>query len=137
PLSLSGISLTGAAAADYQIVADSGGATLAPGASRTLTLRFTPTALGGRSAALTIKDNAAGGTQTVNLAGSGILPAPGTKGLVLPSTAELVATVDGVPASGPKLIVSVGQIVTLKLLLKYKNGAVADVTTDPGSRYGA
>src|SRR5205823_8628600 len=49
----------------------------------------------------------------------------------------LVAAVDGVPASGPKVIVSVGQTVSLKLLLKYKNGAVAEVTTDRTTRFSA
>jgi hypothetical protein len=100
-------------------------------------VRFTPLGLGGRAASLTITDNAAGGTQTVGLTGAGVLPVVGTKGLILPSSAELIATVDGVPASGNKVIVSVGQVVTLKLRLKFKDGAVADVTADPGSQYGA
>jgi hypothetical protein len=138
PLTISSISLGGASASDYQLVGDSGAASLAPGASRTLTLRFTPLALGGRGAALTIKDNAPGGTQTVALTGSGVLPSAGVKGLVLPTSAELViAAVDGVPATGKSVIVSVGQTVTLKLRLKFKNGAVAEVTADRATQFVA
>jgi hypothetical protein len=137
-LTITSISLTGANAGDYQIVSDSGPTSLAPGASRTLTLRFTPLALGSRAASLAIQDNAGGGTQTVGLTGAGVLPVVGTKGLILPISAELIATVDGVAApSGKPVIVAVGQTVTLKLRVKFKDGAVADVTTDPISQYAA
>ena len=82
-LTITSISLTGANAGDYQIVADSGPASLAPGASRTLTVRFTPLALG-MLRAWQSEDNAGGGTQTVGLTGAGVLPVVGTKGLILP-----------------------------------------------------
>jgi hypothetical protein len=50
---------------------DSCGASIAAGASCTLTVIFVPTALGHRTGTLTITDNASGGTQTVSLEGVG------------------------------------------------------------------
>jgi hypothetical protein len=49
---------------------------VAPGASCTINVTFTPTASGARSGALTITDNAiSGGTQTVSLSGTCLAPA--------------------------------------------------------------
>jgi hypothetical protein len=84
PLVIGRLALAGANPGDYQIVQDSGGSPLAPGASRALTLRFTPQALGSRAARLTITDNAAGGQQTIGLSGSGSLPVAGHRGLSCP-----------------------------------------------------
>src|SRR5205807_9390525 len=92
-------------AGDYRITADSGGATLPPGGSRTLTLRFTPLALGSRRAALTITDNIAGGPQTVTLDGTGILPTSGSQGqAAIPTAVSLVIdSVDGSPVANQNL----------------------------------
>jgi hypothetical protein len=66
PLLLNGFSTQG----DFT-ESDSCGATIAAGASCTLTVKFVPTALGHRTGTLTISDNAGGGTQLVSLEGDG------------------------------------------------------------------
>jgi hypothetical protein len=55
------------------------GTTLAPGASCQVAVRFTPTAVGSRTGALTITDDAAGSPHTVSLVGTG-QAAPATGG---------------------------------------------------------
>jgi sugar lactone lactonase YvrE len=50
---------------------DNCGATVAAGATCTLTVKFVPTALGHRTGTLTITDNAGGGSQSVSLEGDG------------------------------------------------------------------
>src|SRR5205823_2880955 len=76
PLTILGFGVGGANAGDFSLTGDSGGSTLAPGASRTISLQFTPHAVGNRTASLTIYDNAPGGPHTVALEGSGAVPAP-------------------------------------------------------------
>lgn len=73
PLSITALSLSGAAAADYTIGGGScaAGASLAAGASCTVQVGFKPSAAGARSAALVIAHNATGGSSTVALSGSG------------------------------------------------------------------
>nr|WP_255604260.1 choice-of-anchor D domain-containing protein [Oscillochloris sp. ZM17-4] len=51
------------------------GATLAAGASCTISVTFTPTTTGSRSSALTITNDATGSPQSVTLGGTGIAPA--------------------------------------------------------------
>jgi phospholipase C len=70
---ISGIAITGANSGDYTKTATCSGA-LAIGASCTINVIFTPAALGTRTAAVTITDNAAGGSQSVALTGTGIAP---------------------------------------------------------------
>ena len=76
PLTISRIELAGTHAADFAVTG-SGGDTLAPNASRTLTLRFTPSATGSRSASLKITDNAPGSPHTIALTGAGIVATGG------------------------------------------------------------
>jgi Abnormal spindle-like microcephaly-assoc'd, ASPM-SPD-2-Hydin/Bacterial Ig-like domain (group 1) len=66
PLVLSGFTTQG----DFS-EADNCGASVAVGATCTLTVKFVPTALGHRTGTLTTTDNAGGGSQTVSLAGDG------------------------------------------------------------------
>ena len=56
---------------DFAISAKTCGATVAVGASCTVSVKFTPTAIGTRSGALTFTDNASPTTQTVTLTGTG------------------------------------------------------------------
>jgi FtsP/CotA-like multicopper oxidase with cupredoxin domain len=51
-----------------------GGAGLAAGANCTISVRFSPTGTGARTATLSISDNAAGSPQTVTLTGTGTAP---------------------------------------------------------------
>jgi outer membrane protein assembly factor BamB len=75
PLVIGSIALTGSHAADFQLSGGSVG-TIAEGFSRTLSLVFTPTALGPRTATLVIQDNAPGSPRTVTFTGTGTTPLP-------------------------------------------------------------
>src|SRR5207247_250392 len=77
PLVISSITLSGTNKSNFAFTAGNSSATLAPNASQTVTLTFTPSATGSRSATVSIADDAAGSPQTVTLAGTGTLaPVP-------------------------------------------------------------
>src|SRR3989441_899360 len=79
PLNLTSITITGAQAADFAFAAGNtcptGAGSVAPGASCTISISFTPAAIGARTATVTITDDAPGSPQSVSLAGTGIVPA--------------------------------------------------------------
>ncbi len=70
-LNLTGETLAGTAAADYAITANTCGSSLAPGASCSVSLTFTPSTSGTRSAVLTFTDAAQNSPQNVSLTGTG------------------------------------------------------------------
>jgi len=70
-LTISGIAITGTNASDFSQT-HTCGTSLAVGASCTISIKFKPSATGGRSAALGVSDNAAGSPQKVALSGTGI-----------------------------------------------------------------
>ncbi len=77
PLAITGLSVGGTNAGDFAIASTTcpaSPATLAAGASCTITAAFSPTATGARSAAISIADNAVGSPQSLALAGTGVLP---------------------------------------------------------------
>lgn len=69
-LSITGISVTGADAADFAQTNTCGGS-VAAGSSCTIAVTFTPTAAGTLTASISIADNAAGSPQTSTLLGAG------------------------------------------------------------------
>jgi hypothetical protein len=69
-LAVTGIAVTGTNAGDF-LQTHTCGASLAPGASCTISVQFKPTATGARSAAISVTDNAAGSPQQVALSGKG------------------------------------------------------------------
>jgi hypothetical protein len=78
PLTISSIALTGANAGDF---AESDNCPISPsvlaaGTSCSISVTFTPTAGGSRSASLTVTDDAVTSPQTVSLSGTGTVPAP-------------------------------------------------------------
>jgi hypothetical protein len=75
-LNLSSISIAGAGAADFAIVNNNCGTTLAMSGSCTLGVTFTPVAAAAYTAALSFSDDASGSPQTVSLTGTGIAAAP-------------------------------------------------------------
>jgi probable HAF family extracellular repeat protein len=137
PLTLTGMTLAGAFPGDFALVEGFGAGSLAPGQSRTLTLRFTPLGNGSRAASLVITSNAPGSPTTLALTGAGVLPSSGPGGReLIPTAVELtVAAVEGTPNGTKRAVVAVGQSITLKLRVKFKNGAVADVSTDANVRF--
>ncbi len=71
-LSISSIALSGTQSGDFQLSPpNTCGTSLSGNASCTISVTFTPTAVNGRSATLTITDNAPGGSQTVPIKGTG------------------------------------------------------------------
>src|SRR2546422_10943 len=78
-LSITSIVLAGLNPGDFAIAAGNtcptGAGSVAPGASCTISISFTPAATGARTATVTITDDAAGSPQLVSLVGMGIAPA--------------------------------------------------------------
>jgi len=72
-LSINSITITGTNVGDFSQT-NSCGSSVAAGAFCTVSVTFTPTATGARSASVSITDNAAGSPQTITLSGTGILP---------------------------------------------------------------
>lgn len=72
-LAIAGITITGPAASDYKESNNcpASPVKLATGASCTVTVTFTPTTTGSRSAAVLFKDSAAGPSRTIPLSGTG------------------------------------------------------------------
>jgi hypothetical protein len=76
-LTISSASLTGTNPGDFAKTGDTcTGANVAPSGTCTITVTFTPTAIGGRSGTLTVVDNAPGSPHTVGLGGVGLGPLP-------------------------------------------------------------
>jgi hypothetical protein len=69
-LSLGSVTVTGALADDFELTKTCG-TTLVGGASCTLSVTFKPASAGGKSASVTITDNAIGSPQSVTLTGTG------------------------------------------------------------------
>ncbi len=68
PLTITSMAVTG----DFAIASTTCGSTLAAGDACNLLMRFAPSAAGARTGVLTLIDNAARGTQSVSLSGTGI-----------------------------------------------------------------
>jgi hypothetical protein len=71
PITIGGISLTGANSGDFGISFNNCPAVLAVGGSCSVNVTFDPTAIGARTAALQVVSNATGSPQTVSLFGTG------------------------------------------------------------------
>jgi hypothetical protein len=72
-MTITSISLTGTNASNFALT-NSCGATLAAGANCTMSVTFTPSATGSRTASISIVDNAPGSPHTVALSGTGTNP---------------------------------------------------------------
>ncbi len=84
-----GMVISGPNAADFALSGTDCTATLAPGASCKIFVRFTPSAAGARGATLTLSNDAANSPQTVALTGTGTDPgAAGTAGAKPPKTSK-------------------------------------------------
>jgi pimeloyl-ACP methyl ester carboxylesterase len=75
-LTISTVTISGTNAGDFAKSADTcTGATVAPNGTCTVSVTFTPSAAGSRSASLNFTDNASGSLQTVSLTGAGVATA--------------------------------------------------------------
>src|SRR5581483_5834587 len=73
-LSITNVALSGSNVADFAISANACGSSLAAGASCSVAVMFTPTAIGSRTANLTFSDSAGNSPQAVSLSGTGTGP---------------------------------------------------------------
>jgi hypothetical protein len=74
PITITGISLGGANASDFGISFNNCGSSLTAGSGCTVSLTFTPTASGPRTATVLIASSAVGSPQSVSLFGTGLPP---------------------------------------------------------------
>jgi hypothetical protein len=95
-----GIKISGADAASF-IDTTTCGATVAAGASCTISVRFKPVAAGALTASLTVADNAAGSPQSVSLSGTATAVAPVVA--LTPKTLTFLSTTVG-SASAVKVV---------------------------------
>src|SRR5439155_5793412 len=115
-LTISGIAITGANAGDIAQT-HACGSSLAAGASCAISVTFKPTALGTRSAALSVSDNAAASPQSVALSGSGIAGRCTPRG-------DRKSVVEGDRASGSKTVtIKKGSTTTLTITRCHITGA--------------
>jgi hypothetical protein len=99
-LFVNGLSHTGTAATDFTVTQDMcSGVTVAAGASCTLTITFTPTADGARTASLGVTDNAPASPQVIGLTGTGAGTATGPTPLSI-YTGTLTCTSAGCDLGG-------------------------------------
>src|SRR3954452_340211 len=75
-LTVSNATISGPAAADYKVLGSTCGGSMPSGTACDVTVQFTPTAGGPRSASLDVAANAASGVNHIALSGAGIAPAP-------------------------------------------------------------
>jgi len=94
PLTVSGIAVTGANAGDFAQTntCPTAPATLAAGATCSISVTFTPSAAGSRSAAVSISDDAGGSPQSLALTGSGQAPAVTLTPTTLSYGSQLIGT---------------------------------------------
>jgi hypothetical protein len=74
-LNVTGLSITGTNAGDFAQT-NTCGSSVAVGANCSISVKFTPSATGTRTASVSIADNATGSPQTVALSGTGTAPTP-------------------------------------------------------------
>ncbi len=91
-LSVTSVDITGTNSADFSQTSTCG-STVAAGANCSISVKFTPTAAGARSASLSITDDANGSPQTATLSGTGVsTPTPlGTYPIVLNAVSGAVS----------------------------------------------
>jgi len=105
PLTLASLTLGGSSVGDFVLAGDcTSGATVAAGGTCAVQLSFAPTAVGTRSATLTVASNAANGSPVVTLSGSGVQYAIA----VNPASAALQSTVGTMSASVQAVVTNSG-----------------------------
>ena len=108
-LTITGISITGAGAADFAET-NTCGSSLAANASCSISVTFTPASAATFSAALSIADNAAGSPQTVTLSGTGTAP-PAPVASVAPTSLTFTAQTGNTAAAQTATLKNTGNAV--------------------------
>jgi len=102
-ISITGIAITGTNSTDFAVSSTTCGSTLAGKGSCTISVTFTPTASGTRSAAVTVTDNAGGTSQSAALTGTGV----GTTTTLTVSPTALAFTTQLVATSSTPQVITV------------------------------
>ena len=90
-LTITSIAATGTNSSDFTVTKTCG-SSLAANASCTISVKFTPAAIGSRAASVSIIDNAVGSPQTITLAGTGSAPSAGVTTTSLTFTSQNLGT---------------------------------------------
>jgi hypothetical protein len=134
PVDVTAVYLAGANPGDYTITAGDVAQTLAPGASKTVSVTFSPKAVGARSATLNFMSNGANTAyQTINLTGNGV-------GAAAPSTPGRPTIVFGTDPLGTSTApvkvswtASTGTLTHYQLQRATGTGVFADTTPQPST----
>ena len=126
-LTITSIALTGANTADFaeSSTCPISPSTLASGATCTISVTFSPSVAGARSASVTISDNASGSPQSIPLSGTGVTAASGIS--LIGS-----ATANGDFGGGVTITIPAVQAGDLLIAVAGTNGAPASWTTPAG-----
>lgn len=104
-LTLSSLTLSGAASADFARAGTcAAGGSVAAGSSCTVRMTFTPSAVGSRTAVLTVASNASNGSVTLSLSGAAVQRVIS----VSPAAVTLSAQVGQISAASPEVIANAG-----------------------------
>jgi hypothetical protein len=137
PLHVINVTFGGPIQTDFHFTGGDSAGTLNPGESRDITLHFSPIVAGLRTTRVDVITDAASNPDRVPVQGIGV--ATGGSNLpAIPTNALLFASAtDGQLTSGQpdQVFVSVGQCVTLTMLVKFRGGAFLDVTGDPNTAF--
>ncbi len=136
PVSISSVSFTGAVPADYS-QSNNCGSSVAVGAKCTISVIFTPTATGTRTASLSIADNATGSPQTVPVTGSGVVPPASPTISVGPASLTFTGTSVGVAGAAQAVTVKNTGTVSVTISSISVSGGDFSSTTTCGASLAA
>lgn len=131
PLSLGTVSTGGSS--DFTVTGGTcaSGASVAPGASCTVSVSFSPTAAGARSGTLTVTHNAAGGQSTTSLGGTGVALTPVAG--VSPTTLSFSQAVGTTSTSQTVTVSNTGTAPLVLGALTFGGAQAADYQTASGT----
>ncbi len=117
PLTISNVALGGTNSGDYALVTPTSGTdcrtvgTIAAGGNCVIAATFTPSALGSRTATISVTDNASGSPQSLPLTGTGVFP----QATPTPSPVPFGNQILNVPSAAQTLTLTNGGSATLNL----------------------
>ena len=108
-LTISGVTKSGAGAADFAVNTSGMAGNIPPGGSTSFTVAFTPSSLGNRSAALQIGSNITGSTNPfdISLTGSGV---QGTLAATFTTSSDVPLTTTGVTVTGSTVTLALNYV---------------------------
>jgi PKD repeat protein len=105
-LNITAVTVAGANAGDFAVATNTCTAAVAPNASCTLGIAFTPGAVGVRQATLQIADNASGSPQSVGLSGAGTSSNPNAPAVTVTPTSVTISATQGTTSTAKNFTVT-------------------------------